>query len=429
MNTRSTPFLLALALCFFTFNLEAATPPASRIYIYSGSARVGSLSVVEGSRSKLTARALDSHRRRIRGAVFSWSSSATRIATVNSKGTVTCRTTGRSTIAATFRKKKARLALTCTKRILHAREVSASMNHGAILAENGEVWSAAMLFTPGTDYPIVKKVPGLSNITKIDCGPAHCYALNSSGVLYSFGMNWTTMEPLAAETVPGIGAVKLFAVGGYALADEFVIIQKTNGQILNWGNNEHNQFGNGGSTSSDVPIENDYVDTDLAALAAGDSQGLSLNSSGTCKFWGHMSNYTGDQWAFPQPLVHDHPSMRVTAMSAGGEYDLALLEDGSLWAFGHMVPSIVPEIVSPKAFTAGAELYFGMMFVKADGSVWTASPQLIDGTLAAPELYTDFSDVELIDAFNHAYVIRSDGALLIQVSTHTVPYVVEDPLK
>lgn len=407
---------------------QAAAPSIQRLSIYSRGQRVTMLSLNKNQKAKLRAKAYDIRGRLIPKIRVTWTSSKKSVAKISSNGTVQCLVPGTSTISATYRKIKSRLRLTCTNKMIRGTAIAASMNHAAILGENGDVWSAAMLFTSGIDTPVIRKVSGLSNIQAIDCAPAHCYALNKEGLLYMFGLNWTTMEPYPAEQMPGIGPVKFFAVGGYSHADEFGIAQDIAGQIINWGDNSFNQFGDGTTNPAPVPRENGAMGSDLLALSAGDAQGLSIVSTGACHYWGRMSNQSGNQFPLEQTLSIDR-NVSVTRVSAGGSYNLALLNDGYVWAFGHMIAGQVSDIRYPTAFTAGAELYFPMLFVKSDGTVWSLSPNVSDGSLPAPELYADVNDVELLDAFNHAYFLRSDGALLIQVSTHTVPYITENPLR
>ena len=64
------------------------------------------------------------------------------------------------------------------------------------------------MITPGDDYPVVQKVQGLQDIVTVDCAPSTCYALNSSGDLYSFDMDWTTRSPKTAELYSKANMVK-----------------------------------------------------------------------------------------------------------------------------------------------------------------------------------------------------------------------------
>jgi len=49
---------------------------------------------------------------------------------------------------------------------------------------------------------------------------------------------------------------------------------------------------------------------------------------------------------------------------------------------------------------------------------------MIDGSMQAPEQMSGLENIKLADAFDNAYYVRNDDAVLIQASPDTVPYLV-----
>jgi len=295
--------------------------------------------------------------------------------------------------------------------------VSAGDYLSALLTSKGRVFNAVLLYSHSGITPVVKEVPGVSNAMAVSCG-TECFAVDGLGTVYTW--TWTLghdeFTPAAAQVYTGVSGVKAIAAG----KSGFVLAIKNDGTVWTWGANGQNQLGDGTTEDRPNPAQLLSLGADNAAVAAGDYQGVVLKNDGGVYFWGRISNALEP---FPAPTLLEGVAP-ATRISAGGSYNLAQLNDGSVYAWGHLQAGLVPGISNPLGITAGAELYFSPLFLKSDGTVWRVGFSMIDGSMQTPEQVNGLSDIQLLDAYSNAFYIRGDGAVVMQASTDTEPYVV-----
>ena len=430
---------LAVAGIFLSLALSisawAAAPKPAYVYVYNNGEQIAALTMDAGSTASLTAIVFDKNNTVIENAKITWKSSKKKIASVSKTGGVTALTKGTTVITATCKNKKTKVTVTVadgedppvpTDEII---SIKANFYHGAYLTDGGDVYSTAMFSTSGDDYIVHNKISGLSNISKIDCSPVGGIAVDKSGNLYTWTMDWNTMLANPASRVSGIDGVTDVAAGGdggnFSPAP-FYYVLKTDGSVWAWGDNSKYQLGDGTTIDRSVPAPIDALGLGNSAISAGATQGIALKG-GSVYYWGTIPT---PNTSYPTPVMLDAVSS-VTTIDAGGNYCLAKKSDGSVYFWGHGTPGYVPDLVNPVAMTAGQELYFNPMFIKSDGSLWQTSMSMATGDLMPLEKIPGFDnyDLKLLDAFDDSYFITKDGKLLIQVSTQTVPYVELNPLQ
>jgi alpha-tubulin suppressor-like RCC1 family protein len=100
------------------------------------------------------------------------------------------------------------------------------------------------------------KISGLSGVTGIAAGPAHCLALRHDGTVWAWGYNGTgaigngtTTNALTPVRVSGLTRVTAIAAGAY-----YSMALRTNGRVVAWGDNGAGQLGNGATTGSLTPV-------------------------------------------------------------------------------------------------------------------------------------------------------------------------------
>lgn len=110
--------------------------------------------------------------------------------------------------------------------------------------------------------------------------------------------------------------------------------------MLAWGYNTDGQLGNGGTGSSDVPVNVSLpAGTTVTAVAAGALHSLAVTSAGGVLAWGYNADGelgNGGTTNSDMPVVVKLPKgTKVTAVAAGGYYSLALTSSGGVLAWGY----------------------------------------------------------------------------------------------
>ncbi|MDD2420730.1 MAG: Ig-like domain-containing protein [Heliobacteriaceae bacterium] len=302
--------------------------------------------------------------------------------------------------------------------------LKAGMGQAAVLTKAGQVYSLAMHNTPYGSTPVLRQVVNLTDIVMVDCNGEGGLALDRAGDVWQYQLDRETREPGPADKLSFISGVKAIAGGGDGPTTAFTLALKTDGTVWAWGANDVYQLGTGNTQNSATPVQITSLGMDVTAISAGSYQGVALKNDGTVWHWGKTSRYQDGTIELPA-LVPD--TGHVVKIEAGDYRNLAWREDGRVWIWGHLIPGLVPEISNPTAMTAGAEMYFPAMFVKPDGTVWSTSQSMVDGTSQTPEIVREVTGVTVLDAYFNAYYGQADGTILLQSSTQTQPYTVKLP--
>ena len=193
-------------------------------------------------------------------------------------------------------------------------------------------------FTPVSITALYADLNPLPKFTAIAAGESHALAVDSTGLVWSWGSNSNgqlgnaTTNGTCPVQVPGLSGVKSVAAGDF---NSFAIM--SNGTVAAWGSNAAGQLGIGSTADSPVPVTISTL-TGVTAISAGRSQTLALKSDGTIWAWGantvgELGNgSSGVTAGSTSPLANGVTG--ATSCSAGFFFSLALKSNGTAWAWG-----------------------------------------------------------------------------------------------
>ena len=224
--------------------------------------------------------------------------------------------------------------------------VAAGGDHVLLLASDGTVWGwggntngevgdGSTTFRSRSS-PV--QAYGLSNIVAIAAGIEHSLALDSSGNVWTWGLNsegqlgigstTSTPWPTMISSFTGVTAI---SAGWY-----HSLTVKSNGTAWSWGYNNSGQLGDGSQTGRTAPVAISGI-SDATAIAGGGDFSVILRSGGTVKSTGgdglgQLGN-GGGAWAVTSPT--DVATLtNIVKIAAGASHALAINTDGDVFAWG-----------------------------------------------------------------------------------------------
>ncbi|MGA8114102.1 MAG: Ig-like domain repeat protein [Actinocatenispora sp.] len=163
-------------------------------------------------------------------------------------------------------------------------------------------------------------------------GRGLAWGLNAQGQLGNGG-NTSSNVPVTPSLPAGVTITAIVGGGSHSLA------LTSTGSVLAWGDNSDGQLGNGTNADSNVPVTTSLpAGTTITALAAGRLHSLAATSTGSVLAWGdnafgQLGN--GSTTDTNTPVAATVPAgTTVTAVSAGSNHSLALTSTGSALAWG-----------------------------------------------------------------------------------------------
>jgi len=299
-------------------------------------------------------------------------------------------------------------------------QIAAGDLHSLALKSDGSVWAwgangAGQLGDGSTtDRFAPVQVRGVSHVVLIATGSSASFsvAATSDGRIWAWGANGegqlgdgsvsNSSVPVLATRVSGAcpapavctpPLVRFLAAGTrHVMAED----QGGGAIVWAWGSNTSGAFGDGGSTSSRVPVQVGpltQASNSFAQLAAGNQYGMALNLDGSVLTWG--TTFSGVLGRGPVPVAPETPSAiasftGVTAVAAGYGHALALLNDGTVWAWGHGDQGQTGSAFTVTSSPAQVAMLSGIvkisaggahsLVVRTDGTVWAFGDDL-DGQL------------------------------------------------
>jgi alpha-tubulin suppressor-like RCC1 family protein len=287
----------------------------------------------------------------------------------------------------------------------------------------------------------------------------HSLALCADGTLAGWGSNLngelgtgttaSSQTPVAAGVGGALAGRTVVAI---ATGSFFSLALGADGMVAAWGSNSSGQLGNGGYTTSTVPVAvsttGALAGKAVVAIAAGSAHCLALCADGTLAAWG--SNADG-QLGFGNYTDRNVPGLvytagvlagkTVVAVAAGNSHSLALCADGTLVAWGSNAAgklgtgttssSAMPVAVSTSGVLAGKTVVAmaagerHSLALCADGTVAASgsntSGELGNGTTASSSVpvavvadgaLAGKTPVALTAGFSHSLALCSDGTLV-----------------
>lgn len=214
---------------------------------------------------------------------------------------------------------------------------------GKVAVWGSNAYGEAGPFAPNPS-PTPQLISGLTGIIQVAVGGGHLLALDSAGIVWSWGNNTygelgngtTSSLPYANPSpvpVPGINGIVQVAAGG-----SFSLALGGNGTVYAWGLNSSGQLGDGTTVSRDSPEALPALAGQVSRLIAGDQTSYAIRPDGTLLSWG--SNSGGLLGRGPSPGFSATPTLvpgltGVTQVASSAAATLAVASPGAtMWAWG-----------------------------------------------------------------------------------------------
>jgi alpha-tubulin suppressor-like RCC1 family protein len=225
--------------------------------------------------------------------------------------------------------------------------LAAGFGHSLALDATGRVWGwgrnsyGQLGIADLGDALLPVQIPALSNITAICAGQNHSLAMDSSGTIWGWGANGNGQlglgTPSNIETNPsvvsGLGSIKQLCAGR-----DHSIALDTNGVVWTWGRGLYGQLGVGTSVwFSSVPVCVTGL-SNIASIAAGPNHNLAVDARGAVWAWGRNSaGQLGDATTNDcfTPLRLTGVTDEVVALAASEEHSLAVTKHGQVLGWGN----------------------------------------------------------------------------------------------
>jgi alpha-tubulin suppressor-like RCC1 family protein len=208
--------------------------------------------------------------------------------------------------------------------------------------------------------PTPTQVSGLTGVTAISCGSAHCCTLHTDTTVSCWGINvlGELGNGKTDDSASPVAVVGLSGVTAIAASDTHTCALLTGGTIECWGANSFGQLGNGTTDASLLPTPVPSLNG-VKAISAGSDSGActtcALLNNGTVWCWG-LDTYGGLGSGGPPNAITTTPTpvqvtgiTNATAISQGAEGGCALLADATIACWGNAglyAPSTIPVLVS-----------------------------------------------------------------------------------
>ena len=196
-----------------------------------------------------------------------------------------------------------------------------------------------------TNVALPTLVPTLSNIVAVSAGTDSGYAVAGDGSVWAWGANGfgqlgngSTTPSLVPLKVPGLTDIVSVSAG-----DGYVLALRSDGSVVAWGDNADGQIGAAASTNPQLtPIAVDTLggtaNTRVVSLSAGQSTGYAVLADGRMAAWGDGTRGAlgnGGTASSNTPIeVSNLFYVSTLACHDADDYCAALLSDGTVWTWG-----------------------------------------------------------------------------------------------
>ena len=266
--------------------------------------------------------------------------------------------------------------------------IAAGQLHSIALLSDGTLaaWGANFAGQLGTGNSLLYGAPVAvlasgalagKTVVAIAAGASHTLALTSDGRVYSWGSNLDgqlgrgSNFPSSSNSPAAIaGGGLLFGQAAVAIAagESHSLALAADGKVYAWGLGSSAQLGTGGTSSSYSPVAVNtsgvLAGKSVAAIAAGSSHSLAIDSAGFCYIWGsngsgQLSISSGRPGNNPVVLATQGAigNRRLVAIAAGGAHNLAIAGRGTAPTITEAPASLTATAGSSVTFTAAATGY------------------------------------------------------------------------
>jgi len=323
--------------------------------------------------------------------------------------------------------------------------VSAGKAHTLAIKSDGTLWAwgwnyhGALGDGTGTTYYIPRQEKsGSTDWKSVAAGEHHSIGLKNDGSLWGWGLNdkgqvgdGTTndrYEPVEENTT----ARRWVAISAGGKSSGAI---KENGTLWAWGNNYAGQLGDGTTTTTSKPTQEDSEAGDWDIVSRGSNHMIAIKQNET--LWSCGDNNRGQlgdgTTNSRDVLTEENTSAQDwVKVSGGDEHTVAIKSDGTLWAWGcngngRLGDNSTTERHTPTQESSNANDwesvaagYRHTVAIKSDGTLWSWGDngygQLGDGTTDGKKVptqestkATDWKSVSAGEEFTVA--IKQDGTL------------------
>ncbi|TCL65887.1 alpha-tubulin suppressor-like RCC1 family protein [Hydrogenispora ethanolica] len=146
--------------------------------------------------------------------------------------------------------------------LTHVIAIGAGEMHSLAATSDGKVWgwgngSSGQLGNGTSSRKIPTEIAGISNVIQISGGLYHSIALSSDGTVWTWGSNSTGQlgrNDISGRSDTPVQVSSLSGVTAIATKTSHSLICNASGVFWSWGKNNYGQLGNGGTTTSFVPV-------------------------------------------------------------------------------------------------------------------------------------------------------------------------------
>jgi alpha-tubulin suppressor-like RCC1 family protein len=259
-------------------------------------------------------------------------------------------------------------------------------------------------------------------------GTAHAIARNSSGQLFTWGLNTSGQlghgDTSSRTTPTQVGTLTLWSNMTCGPNSSFAL-QGTTGSLWAWGNNNSSVLGDGTTTSRSSPVQIGTATT-WNFITAGGGHTLARRSDGSLWAWGGNSAFAaqalGDSGVRSAPLRVGTENTWA-AVAAGNLHTAATQTNGTLWTagsgqFGQLAhPASLLTPIANNVIAMGANTY-SSHYIRSDGTLWGVGSNfgdVGDGTntrrTQPVQIGVDTNWQVLAAGVTHTLALRSNGTL------------------
>ena len=228
------------------------------------------------------------------------------------------------------------------------REISAGSNHTCAVMTGGAAWcwgengNGQLGDGSATNAsPVPVNVSGLgSGVSAITAGLDHTCAFTTDGAALCWGDNengqlgdGSTTNSAVPINVSGLGS----GVSTITAGQQLTCALASGGAALCWGSNGYGQLGEGGFTSSPVPVNVSGLGSGVSAIAAGNLHTCAVTLIGAVLCWGWNSDGQLGNGSFTErqvPVDVSGLGSGISAISAGYGHTCAVTSDGAAFCWG-----------------------------------------------------------------------------------------------
>lgn len=238
--------------------------------------------------------------------------------------------------------------------------VTAGVHHSLALDSTGKVYSWGLNnygqlgigSTENADPTLVGGLISTKTIVAIAAGGYHSLALDSDGVLYSWGYNnygslgvGDNTDRSSPTAVDVSGALSGKTISAIHAGDHHTVVLATDGNAYAWGNNSNGELGDNTTTARNAPVAvytaGDLSGKTITELSSGMYHTVALDSNGAVYTWGYNGNSeigdgTGSaNQVSPKSINYGAIAGKtITAVAAGWGYSLVLDDQGVAYSWG-----------------------------------------------------------------------------------------------